>query len=1100
MFTLNLSSIKGFCAGAAMICLIQPVFSQSAKIGDEYPSARSTVTKGIALFEEEKYDEAAAELLKVNKNDSLYVNALYELSLTYMAAKKYDLALDVALKGLKTQSSLERDMLVQYANALDETGKGDSAINTYLFGASKFMGYYRFFYELGILYQKKKNYAKAWEYFTKSVQANPYHAASHFRLAFLAADARKTSLSVMAFFMYTIMNNDASNIGGVIDIMEKVSTNEYTPDTPIDGSLIPYSPELEELDLVLLSKGSLSSKYKSKVKLDYIGTKQLQVMMEKLPASASTDDYIIKYYLAFYKELWEKQHFEGSILYSLTSLQVKDIQSKVKAKKKEIDAFTIWATSYVNEKRKEYKIYYNGELQTNSVWYSGGLVKSIGNFGSDDLKTGKWIYFTDNGHIKAEGNFTKDKKSGTWTYYHENGKVSAIERLNDNEELEGENTTYYENGSLREKSIYKNGKINGMVELYNRNNTLKNKFPLNDGKINGIKYNFNSTGYLLNEGELVNDVYNGYYKTYYPSGAVDLSCKVVNDQINGPVEYRWENGVISITGTFANGKRDGNWKWFSDKGKLKTEINYIKGKEHGTSTYYYDNGKIRSEENYDNGNKKGAFKFYDRDGIIYAEYSYKGEKCEGYKFFDKAGKVTEEKKIQGGKLAYAFLSEFRNRTGEGMIINGVEEGEWKYYHENGQHKYSIKFEKGKKNGVLNYYYKNGKLNYSQLYKDDVMQGYYISYYLNGKIQAEGYYKDGEKHGPWNYYEENGTLDYNTFYQEGTPSCIQEEYQADGKKYGEADYTHGFLGGYVQYDTTGKVFNTIKLNFGTGPYELKTYNGRVYYRGTYKAGVKDSVFTSYVSAKQVRYAEKYKYGKRNGKYIGYNDNGKISAVGNFIDGERDSIWNYYDREGKIQRIIPNVEGEINGHYKSFYSDGKLETERYYLNDERHGEYKYYSPEGGLIYLANYEGGVLKSYTYPDKTGKLLPLIPLEKETGVVKTYYPNGNPALSFTIDRGMLNGIYTIYYSNGKPFSTSSFVDNYLTGDNIEYYPGGGVKEHESYLYDEYDGVSRYYHPSGVLAVEMPYLFGMKHGLAKYYDIAGKLTKTVRYVYGNIYE
>lgn len=1100
MFTSTPLNLKRLCAGLAMICLIQPTYSQSAKIGDEYPSARSTVTKGIELYDQEKYDEAEAEFLKVNKNDSLYVNALYELSLTYMAAKKYQLAVDAALKGLAKQSSLEREMLVQYANALDETGRTDSAVNTYLHGANKFMGYYRFYYELGILYQKKKNYTKAWEYFTKSVQANPYHAASHFRLAFLAADARKTSLSVMAFFMYCIINNEASNIGGVIDIFEKVSTNEYTPDTPIDGSLIPYAPELEELDLVLLSKGSLSKKYKSKVKLDYISTKQLQVLLEKLPASVTTEDYVIRYYLDFYRELWEKQHFAGGVLYSLSSIQIKDVQSKVKSAKKDIDAFAAWATSHINEKRKAYKIYINGELQTNSVWYSGGLVKSIGNMDADGLKTGKWIYFTDNGHKKAEGSFIKNKKSGTWTYYFENGIVSAYERYDENEELDGEFTSYYENGSLKEKSFYKNGKINGMVELYNRNNTLKNKFPLSEGKITGVKYNYNSTGYLQNEGELVNDVYNGYYKSYYPGGALDLNCKVVNDQINGLAEYHWENGVVSITGTFANGKRDGNWKWFSEEGKLKTEINYIKGKETGTSRYYYDNGKLKTEENYENGVKKGSTKQYDRDGIIYAEYFFKGDKCEGYKFYDKAGKVTEEKKIQGGKLQYAIMSEFRNRTGEGLLVNNVEEGDWKYYHENGQHKYTIHFDKGKKNGVLNYYYKNGKLNYSQFYKDDVVQGYYISYYVNGKIQADGFYKDGEKHGPWNYYEENGTLDYNTFYQEGTPSCIQEEFQPDGKKYGEADYTHGFLSGYVQYDTTGKVFNTIKLNFGTGLYELKNYDGRVYYRGRYRAGAKDSVFTSYISPKQIRYTEHYRYGQRNGKFIGYNENGKPNAVGNFVDGERDSIWNYYDREGKLQRIVPNEEGEINGFYRSFYSDGKPETERYYLNDVRHGEYKYYSPEGGLIYLANYEGGVLKSYTYPDKTGKLLPPIPVEKETGEIKTYYPNGNPALSYTIDKGMLNGVYTIYYSNGKPFSTSVYKDNYLTGDNIEYYPGGAVKEHEVYLYDEYDGVSRYYHPSGTLAVEMPYLFGMKHGLAKYYDIAGKLTKTVRYVYGNIYE
>ena len=45
---------------------------------------------------------------------------------------------------------------------------------------------------------------------------------------------------------------------------------------------------------------------------------------------------------------------------------------------------------------------------------------------------------------------------------------------------------------------------------------------------------------------------------------------------------------------------------------------------------------------------------------------------------------------------------------EGKVVNGLREGEWKWYYDNGKLKRTSIYKHGKKNGKTVYYYKNGK--------------------------------------------------------------------------------------------------------------------------------------------------------------------------------------------------------------------------------------------------------------------------------------------------------------------------------------------------------------------------------------------------------
>ena len=70
---------------------------------------------------------------------------------------------------------------------------------------------------------------------------------------------------------------------------------------------------------------------------------------------------------------------------------------------------------------------------------------------------------------------------------------------------------------------------------------------------------------------------------------------------------------------------------------------------------------------------------------------------------------------------------------QGSFKNGVEDGAWVEYWDNGQLSDEGNYKKGKKDGS------------------------WVTYYPNGQLWVKGNYKNGKKEGAWFFYEPNGTL-------------------------------------------------------------------------------------------------------------------------------------------------------------------------------------------------------------------------------------------------------------------------------------------------------------------------------------------------------
>ncbi len=204
------------------------------------------------------------------------------------------------------------------------------------------------------------------------------------------------------------------------------------------------------------------------------------------------------------------------------------------------------------------------------------------------------------------------------------------------------------------------------------------------------------------------------------------------------------NGLIYSQTDFnkldENGKKNGIWKGFFDESKrLRYQGTFEHGKEIGTFNYF-DDTSVAS--------LIGVRVFSDKDNSAYT----------------------------------TFYDQKHNIVSEGKVINKLNDGIWKYYHEESKVVMTIEnYKLGKLDGTRKVFYKNGAIaeetNYSEgikngvykkitekgivletvTYKDDEYDGLAVYRDPDNIIVAQGIFRNGKKSGIWKFYK-NGKLE------------------------------------------------------------------------------------------------------------------------------------------------------------------------------------------------------------------------------------------------------------------------------------------------------------------------------------------------------
>jgi antitoxin component YwqK of YwqJK toxin-antitoxin module/Tfp pilus assembly protein PilF len=1050
----------------------------------------------LEYYEEEKYKEALAEIEKVDRNDTNYTAILLDKSRILLALEKYDDAIRVCEEGLTYKSNNDVFLQNNLALAYQKNKKFQEAISILDSAVKKYPNNYILYLNKGNVYKDMDKYPEAVAMYKEAIKRNPYISTSHMRLGLIAADEGKLSQAMMCLNMFLILEPNTSRSLSILAKINEMVSSKYER-TPHNVNLSPEGgDDFSETDLIISNYAALSKDYKTPAKIELPVIKQNHALLSRLKYDKNDKGFWMQTYVEFFQKLYDQGKFEGFSFYILQSSDVDAHKSLVKKNQADITAF---ATSAANELEKIHFVRHdvvNGKPGMYKHFYNpeSHYIAMVGSTNAADTKLDGYCEgFHSTGNIASAGNFKEGDKTGKWVYYYKNGRISSEETMKDGV-ADGKFKTYYDNGIIKREGEYAMGKQTGEQKDYNRAGVLTGisyyKNDQNEGKVI-INYDF-SKEVKNYEGKYINGELNDSLYEYYDSGSLAAVSFLKDGNINGVKKTFHRNGKIASETAYLNGMRDGKMKSYFPDGKTESEGQYKANAEIGTWKTYYSNGSVEAETQYDEkGKKNGVLKQFSKDGKQLFEMQYQRGEVVGYKFFSSDGKVLSEAQRQKSELKFTGFYPEGVKKFEGVYTANGKKGIWKYYSVYGLQESAENYnENGNMNGLHTSYYANGQLEDSVIWKDGKRDGYGLSRWMNGKKQVEGWYRENEREGYWHNYYANGNPETINYYIRGKRQGYQQYFSITGKLEKEELYKDGVIEKTIEYDSTGKVRNTyILTGYGTGELVTLHENGKVRMKGNYVLGHSHGPFVWYSLDGKPLTEGAYYNDERHGKWKWYNPDGKIDTEGNYVHGKREGEWKYYHPDGKLKQTYIAVDGKIQGEALWYYPNGQIEMKKNYEDDNEEGEAFYYDESGELQVFRNFREGRVISYSYYDKSGKLIPAIDVSNGTFKCVTYYKNGNKALEYECVKGLYQGKRTEYSSDGKLYSEISYKDDQRDGKSIEYYPDGKIRSDESYRNGNLNGICKYYYPDGKTEKEISYTEDEHHGTSKYYNKTGKLVR-----------
>jgi antitoxin component YwqK of YwqJK toxin-antitoxin module/tetratricopeptide (TPR) repeat protein len=1075
-------------------CLII-LFSLSLKAQNknQHPVLRSSeiLERIIELSEMESYGEAAAVIDGLFTGDSLYDDLMTEKVYLLYQDSSYEESLKLAQELMQRPGENVARLHLLSVLALRGLERYDDAINMANAGIEKYPYHNLLYFQRGITHKEKKDYAAAFEDFKKSVYYNPFGVEAHIQLGLISAQSNRWTETALALTTALALRPNASNAIPILQFLENVLTGELEPD--IEPFKYQDMDNFEDVELVLHNKVSLNKNYKLKSKVDFRVLRQIQVMMESVSALNPEDaGFFGKYYIPFYRNIFESNQTELFFYYLLSNLDHPVVNAQQKSKKKKLTAFVDWAGGKLSEMNSRRFPLDANEPQYQFIFHSGGGFNGKGFAKKDDTPYGDWIYFFANGERQSTGSFDEEgNRTGDWHFYDDHGR-------------------------LRDHSIYRTGKLQDTCTIWAPNGYIERKLYYIDDEIQ-LVLNYYPSGIIMNEMEIKNGKRHGQFKRFHPNGELHQEGNYVDGEIDGVVKFYFDNGqfetlsnyekgkqtgvyldyyrdsIPHIEGNFENGKETGSWTFYFRNGKVQRTGTFVNGKESGLWKSYHPSGNLLSEINFQDGKQHGVSTTYDIDGRPwYQEISDKG-KITGFIQFDKEGNPGPEQKAKKGTISVKVKNHDGVVVIEGDFVNGQKSGQWKYYNAIGVLETISTYEDDEQNGDHINYYLDGQVRSRVNYQNNNMDGLYNEFSPYGQVIESGYYEAGQRKESWFEFYRDGTVKARRFLRDGNFWGDIFLYSPDGKITQQLFYPYGEFTGKARFDTTGASLDTIKLINGQVTFASKGPSGVVDYTGTYL------------------------YGSRHGKVTYRNARGLVISEGDFWMGYKHGKWTYYDLDGKLERIEHYHYGNLHGPIVSYYSDGtkdyektfvfgqqdgseiqyhlngKIASEANYLNGNLHGEVKFYSPDGALAIVRLYRNGDWVAYSYSGTDGKLIPFIYLKPGEMVIEAFFANGRPSVKASLNNGIFHGTFQSFFANGQPYFDGRYERGFLQGSTTHYNENGSVREKDQYIDGLEDGIHEAFHPNGKVKLRSTYRMGVLHGLYERFDTNGKLKDAYLY-------
>jgi antitoxin component YwqK of YwqJK toxin-antitoxin module len=255
-----------------------------------------------------------------------------------------------------------------------------------------------------------------------------------------------------------------------------------------------------------------------------------------------------------------------------------------------------------------------------------------------------------------------------------------------------------ENGTITKYKLDGNG--NRFLGIACRNYSLpwgeeEEQIPFVNGLQHGVVKSYNKNGDLLSERSSLNYVSEGWSKTWKDNQLESYSI-FSNGAEALKMNYR-EGRISSISCDKVRASNDQLTIYFQSNGLVGSLQNNDSLSGYGIKAHYYDTGHIRSFENF-----KGTSLFNNPPDGLSENYFANGLLCS-----------------------------------RSFFTNGLKEGNWVRYYENGKKQWEGSYKKDSEDGVHLWYNKNGKKDRREEYREGVRIGHWFNLTHFGAFSDSG---------------------------------------------------------------------------------------------------------------------------------------------------------------------------------------------------------------------------------------------------------------------------------------------------------------------------------------------------------------------------
>ncbi len=531
------------------------------------------------------------------------------------------------------------------------------------------------------------------------------------------------------------------------------------------------------------------------------------------------------------------------------------------------------------------------------------------------------------------------------------------------------------------------------------------------------------------------------------------------------------------------------------------------GKKTGNWQMYNEQGKLTGKGRFDEQGKRiGEWTWYDDQGRISDKESYTNGVIEGkYISFYDNGKPKVTCNYKEGKLdgEYKMYNEKGALIEKKVFSKDQLNGEYRSYHRIGESakNYIVNYKNGSPDGELEQYYAYGELFKKRSYTNGKINGVEQEYFNNGILKAEYTYVDGLPNGSYNSYHKNGAKSEVGTTTNGYYNGDWKLYYPDGTLMNEFSYEEGELNGlYKEYDVDGKLhyeyvyrkdeFIEHKHFNKTGGIikEAKKKKGEFYYQGYSPLG--DMVTEGVYDVK----------GGKKGEWK-YYENGAMVDKGTYADNMlQDKYFEFY-KSGQKKAITTYKNDSLVGYYVKYYKNGTIFKQGWHKNDASHGTWISYYHDGKIKEKKFYHKGRLHGIQeFYSVEGKLSSKSMYEYGDLVSEILYtPNGDVLQEITYDRKEKNYTLALKQYNGTTYSSTDYVYGMKHGNYVRYNFEGEKVIEGGFFNGKFHGTWTWYYDNGQISLKGDYYHGEAIDEWKEFYEDGQLEEKYTYASGELH-